>query len=62
MNEMEGLGEKTKLVCSGGLFAYNKTFFEDFATALIDRNNNLEPIRLTEPASLGALSLGIEAE
>jgi N-acetylglucosamine kinase-like BadF-type ATPase len=49
------------LVCAGGIFAGNESFYEDFVDALRARFPALETTRLVQPASLGALDLGREA-
>lgn len=64
-SDAEEAGEKDepmKLVCSGGLFSGSEKFYRDFVSELERRGANLTPVRLTEPASLGALELGREAE
>ncbi len=51
----------TKLVCAGGLFENHPSFFSRFAELIGESVPSLEPVRLSQPASLGALWLGIEA-
>lgn len=59
--EPENTGDKTKLVCAGGLFVNDEHFYEIFINQLKHQRDYFDPIRLTEPASLGALALGEEA-
>ncbi len=49
------------LVCAGGLFLGDKDFYETFIFQLKRKKDIFDPMRLTEPASLGALALGREA-
>ena len=51
----------TKLVCAGGLFENHPPFFGRFAELIRECAPSLEPVRLSQPASLGALWLGVEA-
>lgn len=53
--------KRLELVCSGGLFFY-KDFFERFTFALKRKRDAFNVRLLKEPASLGALELGLEAE
>lgn len=48
------------LVCAGGLFAGSEQFYQSFVQELRGRSGTLNPVRLTESASLGALALGEE--
>lgn len=48
------------LVCAGGLFGY-KDFFERFTFTLKRKRDAFTPRVLREPASLGALELGLES-
>lgn len=49
------------LVCAGGVFAGNESFYTGFVDRLRAVLPSVRPVRLLEPASLGALSLGCEA-
>ncbi len=50
-----------RIVCAGGVFAHNETFYEAFLDQLRETFPSLEATCLTEPASLGALALGEES-
>jgi hypothetical protein len=52
---------KFDLVCAGGLFTGDKDFYDTFVFQLKRKKDNFRPIRLLEPASLGALLLGQDA-
>ncbi len=49
------------LVCAGGLLIGDQNFYETFVFQLRRKRDVFTPIRLAEPASLGALALGREA-
>lgn len=46
------------LVCAGGLFRHDPEFYNSFASRIEERGCALDPVRLIEPASLGAMALG----
>lgn len=50
-----------RLVCAGGIFTSNESFYLNFERRLKKALPSLESARLLEPASLGALALGLEA-
>jgi hypothetical protein len=52
---------RIELVCSGGLFLNHTDFYEAFDFQLRRKRDFFRPVRLTEPASLGAMALGEEA-
>ena len=54
--------ERISLVCAGGLLTSDKDFYEQFVLQLRRKRDVFDPVRLNEPASLGALALGQEAE
>lgn len=49
------------LVCAGGLFSGNDSFFARFRNVLNAEGHLFNIMRLTEPAALGAMALGEEA-
>lgn len=51
-----------QLVCAGGIFASNEGFYARFCQRLHESLPMLQPVRLLEPASLGAMRLGLDAE
>lgn len=54
--------EIDRLVCAGGIFASNEGFYAPFEQRLRQAFPSLRLVRLLEPASLGAMALGLEAE
>ena len=51
----------TILVCAGGLFERDEKFFDSFVFQLRRTREGFDPVRLKDPASLGAMALGEEA-
>ena len=60
--ESESVGTRTKIVCSGGLFQNDQTYFETFVHQLKRQKDIFDPVRLAGAPSLGALAMGEEAE
>lgn len=54
-------GAATPVVCAGGIFAGDEQFYSAFEARLKQACPSVAPVRLLEPASLGALALGAEA-
>lgn len=60
LDALEEKAEPRTVVCSGGLFEQSDDMIQALAPAMARREPPLTLVRLSDPASLGALHLGVE--